>query len=129
MIPSDPTLAINGGKAVFADKELNSYVPAWPTPHPETEEKLLEIYRSGQWGPVAIPVPQLSAGLTPNTGVIPFTNVNVNAALKNYALISAKDLQVFPNTVTDQELVMIPLSELPSQRSKTEEFDTPAQNL
>ena len=85
--------------------------------------------RSGQWGPVAIPVPQLSAGLTPNTGVIPFTNVNVNAALKNYALISAKDLQVFPNTVTDQELVMIPLSELPSQRSKTEEFDTPAQNL
>lgn len=50
MIPSDPTLAINGGKALFAENELNSLVPAWPTPHPETEEKLLEVYRSGSWG-------------------------------------------------------------------------------
>ena len=44
------TLAINGGKPVFAKEELAKKVPAWPVPHVETEEKLLSIYRSGKWG-------------------------------------------------------------------------------
>ena len=44
------TLAINGGKPVFAEKELNSLTPSWPIAYPETEQKLLELYRSGKWG-------------------------------------------------------------------------------
>ena len=43
-------LAINGGKPVFDGKRAEDLVPAWPIPYPETEAKLLEIYRSGKWG-------------------------------------------------------------------------------
>ena len=44
------TLAINGGKPVFAEKELDSLTPSWPIAYPKTEQKLLELYRSGKWG-------------------------------------------------------------------------------
>jgi len=79
--------------------------------------------------PIAIDVPSLSASQSPNTGVIPFTAVNLIAHLEDYEQIRIERLQVFPNTVTTQNLEMIPLSELPSQWSKEEIFDTPAQNL
>lgn len=85
--------------------------------------------RNGQFGPVELPVPELSAGLTPDTGIIPYNTVIVHAALGGYEQITARDLQIFPDTVTYQDLVMIPLSELPAERSKTENFDTPPQNL
>ncbi len=45
-------LAINGGKPVFEGKGAIDLAPAWPIPFPETEEKLIEIYRSGKWGGV-----------------------------------------------------------------------------
>lgn len=45
-------LAINGGKPVFAENELNSIRPAWPPLYPETEEKLIEVYRSRKWSNV-----------------------------------------------------------------------------
>ena len=79
--------------------------------------------------PIEISVPAISAGQNPNTGVIPFTAVNLVAHLENYEQIRVERLQVFPDTVTTQNLEMIPLSELPSQWSKEEIFDTPAQNL
>ena len=37
--------------------------------------------------------------------------------------------QVFAGVITDQELAMIPLSELPASRSKSETFETSQQNL
>ncbi|MBR2372873.1 MAG: aminotransferase class I/II-fold pyridoxal phosphate-dependent enzyme, partial [Lentisphaeria bacterium] len=43
-------LAINGGSPVFGEKNIADYMPQWPIPHPETEEKLIKLYRSGQWG-------------------------------------------------------------------------------
>ena len=43
-------LAIDGGTPVFAEKKAMDYAPAWPIPHPETEQRLIEIYRSGKWG-------------------------------------------------------------------------------
>ena len=43
-------LAIDGGTPVFAGKKAGDYVPAWPIPHPETEQKLIDVYRSGKWG-------------------------------------------------------------------------------
>ncbi len=85
--------------------------------------------RSGQFGPVELPVPERSAGLTPDTGIIPFASVNVHAALNGYEQITASEVQIFPDTVTYQDLIMIPLSELPADRAKTERFDTPPQNL
>lgn len=85
--------------------------------------------RSGRIEPIEIPVPDLAAGQTPDTGVIPFTRVNLYARLNGYEQIENEDLQVFPNTTTIQELEMIPISELPDQWDRREIFVTPAQNL
>ncbi|MBO4938254.1 MAG: hypothetical protein J6C98_04540 [Oscillospiraceae bacterium] len=85
--------------------------------------------RSGRIDPIEIPVPDKAAGQTPDTGQIPFTRVNLYARLKGYEQIENEDLQVFPGTTTDQNLEMIPLSELPDQWDRREIFVTPAQNL
>ena len=79
--------------------------------------------------PIEIDVPDLSAGQTPNTGVIPFAVVNLNARLNNYEAIEIENLQVFANTTTLQNLEMIPLSELPNSWNKLEIYNTPPQNL
>lgn len=85
--------------------------------------------RSGQIEPIPITVPDRAASQTPDTGIIPFANVNIYARLQNYEQIEAEDVQVFPNIVTDQDLEMIPLSEFPDRWTQTEIFRTPPQNL
>ena len=90
---------------------------------------LLLTDRSGQIEPVPITVPDLSAGQRPDTGIIPYTTVTIYARLRSYEQIEAEDVQVFPDTVTSQDLQMIPLSELPESWNKTEIFRTPPQNL
>ena len=86
--------------------------------------------RSGQLdAPVEITVPDLSASQAPNTGITPFAVVNLYARLPNYEEIEAKNVQVFPDTVTVQNLKLIPLSELPEYWNQAEIFNTPKQNL
>ena len=86
--------------------------------------------RSGRLDkPIEIPVPELAYSQTPNTSIIPFTTVNLYARLENYELIENINLQVFANTITDQNLEMIPLTEYPDSYLKTEVFNTPPQNL
>lgn len=86
--------------------------------------------RSGQLDtPIPITVPDRSASQTPNTGIVPFTNVNIYARTEDYELIEALQVQVFAGTVTEQDLEMIPLAELPDSYNQSEVFDTPAQNL
>ena len=79
--------------------------------------------------PIAIGVPDKSASQSPNTGIIPFSVVDVYARAENYETIHIERLQVFTDTVTDQDLELIPLSELPGQWNQVETFDTPPQNL
>lgn len=79
--------------------------------------------------PVEITVPDRSASQSPNTGIIPFSDVNLYARLENYETIEIENLQVFPGTLTVQNLELIPLSELPDSWNKKEIFNTPAQNL
>lgn len=79
--------------------------------------------------PIVIDVPDLSASQSPNTGVIPFATVDLYARIENYEEIFVERVQVFANTVTVQNLELIPLSEFPSKWNKSEIFDTPAQNL
>lgn len=74
-------------------------------------------------------MPDISAGQSPNTGVIPFSAINLYAKIDDYEEIDIKNLQVFPDTTTTQNLEMIPLSELPNDWIKSETFDTPPQNL
>ena len=86
--------------------------------------------RNGQLdAPVEIEVPDLSAGQSPNTGIIPFASVNLYARLNQYEAIEIENLQIFPGRTTVQNLEMIPLSELPQSYNKLEVFDTPPQNL
>ena len=85
--------------------------------------------RSGRIEPIPIPVPDRAESLTPNPGERPFTTVNLIARLRDYEQIFIDDLQVFAGITTDQDLPMIPLSELPASRSKSETFKTSQQNL
>ncbi len=85
--------------------------------------------RSGLIEEVPITVPDLTAGQTPDSGVVPYALVNIYARLADYEQIEAENVQVFPDTVTMQNLEMIPLSELPDKWTKAEIFKTPPQNL
>ena len=85
--------------------------------------------RNGLIRPIEIPVPALSAGQTPDTGIRPYTPVNVYARLEGYEQLENVNLQVFPNTVTRLDLPMVPLSELPGSWDQVGITDTPPQNL
>lgn len=86
--------------------------------------------RSGSFDkPVPISTPDLSASQSPDTGVIPYATVDLYARYENYEEIFVEGLQVFADTVTDQDLEMIPLSEFPESWNTSESFNTSAQNL
>ena len=85
--------------------------------------------RSGLTKPIPLPVPELSASQSPNPEAAPFTLVNLHARIKGYEQITAKDIQLFADTTTLQDLEMIPLAELPDSWKKAEIFNTPPQNL
>ena len=84
---------------------------------------------SGRIQPIPIPVPDRLDSLTPDPPEIPFARVNLYARAPGYVQIENEDLQVFANTTTNQNLEMIPISELPDQWDRREIFITPAQNL
>ena len=84
---------------------------------------------SGKFGPIAISVPDRSDSLQPGSTTQPFSTVNIHARLENYEQIEADDVQLFANTVTTQNLEMIPLAELADKWTKSELFITPPQNL
>ena len=85
--------------------------------------------RNGQIRPIPIPVPDRSAGLTPNTGIRPYAVVSLYAKKENFEEIYIEDLQVFANTITLQPLQLIPNAELPAAWNKGETFVTTPQNL
>ena len=79
--------------------------------------------------PIPLEVPDISASQSPNTGILPFGVVNVYARAPDYEEIVIENLQVFPNTVTNQDLELIPLSEFPESWNLSETFETSTQNL
>ncbi|MBE6933738.1 MAG: hypothetical protein E7462_01615 [Ruminococcaceae bacterium] len=85
--------------------------------------------KNGSFAPVPIPVPDRAESLTPDVSEQPFSTVNIIARLRDYEQIFVDNVQIFADVITDQELQMIPLSELPESRNKSEVFNTPRQNL
>ena len=85
--------------------------------------------RNGQINPIPIPVPDRSSSLEPNPPEKPFTSINLFARAKGYEQAEYENLQVFADTVTNQNIELIPLSELPGAWNQTAVFDTPPQNL
>ena len=84
---------------------------------------------SGLIDPVEITVPDLSESQTPDPPEVPFAVVNLYAKRNEFEQIEIENLQVFADTVTDQDLEMVPLSELPESFNRTAIFNTPPQNL
>ena len=85
--------------------------------------------RNGRITPVEIPVPDLADSQFPDPPERPYAVVNLYAHLRGYETVEAENLQVFAGTVTDQDLMMIPLSELPDRWDQTVIYSTPPQNL
>ena len=85
--------------------------------------------RNGQIRPITIPVPDREISLAPNPNEKPFTNVNLYARARGFEQAEYENLQVFSGTVTNQNIELIPLSELPGAWNQTAIFDTPPQNL
>ena len=85
--------------------------------------------RNGLTSTIEIPAPEQSASQQPNTGILPYTPVNVYARREGFEQIENENLQIFPGKVTRLVLQMIPLSELPSSWDKTVLYNTPPQNL
>lgn len=84
---------------------------------------------SGITRSLPVTVPDFAESQQPEEGMSPFTAVTLYARKNGYEQIEIHNLQVFADTVTLQELAMIPLPELPGNREKAEIFDTPPQNL
>lgn len=85
--------------------------------------------RNGLTSLIEVPAPEMSASLEPDTGIRPYTPVNVYARLDGFEQTENENLQVFPNTTTRLVLQLIPLSELPDSWDKTVLYNTPPQNL
>ena len=85
--------------------------------------------KNGKYGPIPFVVPNKTDSLSPGQGQQSFLDVNIHARLENFEQIEAENVQIFAETLTIQNLEMIPLSELPQQWTKIELFNTPPQNL
>lgn len=84
--------------------------------------------RSGITDTIPIPVPDRSESQAPGTEK-PFATVTIHARINGYQQIRIDGVQLFADVITQQDLELIPISELPSQWSRTEDFQTPPQNL
>ena len=60
---------------------------------------------------IEINVPDLSDSQTPNSSQRPYAVVNIHARKEYFEQIVVRNVQVFANTTTQQELEMIPLPE------------------
>lgn len=86
--------------------------------------------RSGKLDQViAIPVPDREESLSPNPGEVPYTTVNLFARKESYEQIDAYGIQIFADTLTQQNLEFIPESEFFDDQIPEEIFVTPPQNL
>lgn len=83
---------------------------------------------SGQTTLIRVTVPDRAESQSPGQQK-PFVTVNLYARAESYEQILARGIQVFADTVTLQELQMIPLSELPGSWKQVAVYDTPPQNL
>ena len=83
---------------------------------------------SGQTTPIRLSVPDRAESQGPGQ-TKPFVTVNLYARAEDYEQILIRGIQVFADTVTEQELQMIPLAELPGSWNRVEVYDTPPQNL
>ena len=79
--------------------------------------------------PIEIPVPNFSESQEPGAEQKPYAVVNLTAYRDGYGPFESKNIQVFADTLTFQDLKMIPLSQLPLGETDSAYVVTPPQNL
>ena len=86
--------------------------------------------RNGLIAPIELPVPDKSESQEPDSDELPYARINLYAYVKGYELIESRDIQIFADTTTVQDLEMIPAAEHSDNSDiETEIFDTPPQDL
>lgn len=85
--------------------------------------------RNGIIAPIEIRVPDKSESQAPEPGEIPYERVNLYAHARGYEQVYAENIQIFADTVTAQDLKMIPLAEYPELYDQNALYFTPPQNL
>lgn len=83
---------------------------------------------SGLTKPLEVPTPEKAVSQAPSEEQ-PFSLVQVTAEHPLYERIVVKDVQIFPDTVSIQNMQLIPLAEAPELFNQTEVFPIPPQNL
>lgn len=85
--------------------------------------------RSGLIDPIEIPVPPLSDSQRPGAEEMPYTQVNLYAYRDGFGSFESRNVQVFADNTTIQDVVLIPLSQLPGDEEESLNTSTPPQNL
>lgn len=84
--------------------------------------------RSGKTAPITVDTPEVDESLSPEGGT-PYALIDVTIDHPNYMRISARNVQVFPGQLTEQDFNLIPNSLLPDSWDETENLNTPPQDL
>lgn len=98
----------------------------------DDQEKTIAVRmtdRNGKVIKIPISAPDPSTGQVPGPDSLPYTKVSLIARMENYEQIYIKNIQIFPDIVTKQNLEMTPLAEFPGSWEKGERFDTYSQSL
>ncbi len=85
--------------------------------------------RSGLTSPIEIPTPDRTESEAPEDTTRPYTDITVYAWKNEFEQITAKNVQLFADITTVQNLEMVPLSELPDHWDRNVLYNTPPQNL
>lgn len=85
--------------------------------------------RSGLIPVIQIPVPDLSKSREPGADERPYAQVNMFAYLGGFGPFESKNIQVFADTTTFQNIMLVPLSQLPKGTEDSLNVVTPPQNL
>ena len=85
--------------------------------------------RNGQIPPIEISVPDKSESQSPDPAEIPYERVNLYAHARGYEQVYSENIQIFADTITTQNLKMIPLAEYPELFDQNAFYITPPQNL
>ena len=84
--------------------------------------------RSGLTVPTTVPTPPVQGSLSPGTD-LPFSTVDITVELSGFDPAVIRNVQVFPNTRTLQEVWLIPRDELSSRQQVTQNYDITPQDL
>lgn len=98
---------------------------------PEGITELLALWitdESGRTPTLTIDTPEIELSQSPSSER-PFSVVDITVEHPLYERIIVIGVQIFPDTVSNQTLQLIPLSEFPEAWNQTEVFSIPPQDL